>query len=120
MCSPKLVAQKGLRSLGVETSAQERWASSKGLAPKGIRQRAFATLLAHQETLRRTSTSAPTPEDISTTLAARVTNPTSGGPPLLGSAVALAVAVAVVVAVALAVGVAVDIAVELAVLPPPP
>src|SRR5215208_3041455 len=116
MCSPKLVAQKGLRSLGVETSAQERWASSKGHSPKGIRQRAFATLLAHQETLRRTSTSAPTPEDISTTLAARVTNPTSGGPPLLGSAVALAVAVAV----ALAVGVEVDIAVELAVLPPPP
>src|SRR5215212_3935946 len=91
-----------------ETPAHKRWASSKGHSPKGVRQRAFATLLAHQETLRRTSTSAPTPEDISATLAARVTNPTSGGPPLLGSAVALAV------------GVAVDIAVELAVLPPPP
>ena len=80
--------------------------------------------IARYEMLRRIRSSAPTPEDISARLANNVTVPTSGGPPLLGStlAVALVVAVAVEVAVevAVAVGVAVDIAVAVAVLPPPP
>ena len=82
--------------------------------------------LANYEMLRRTRSSAPTPEDISARLANNVTVPTSGGPPLLGSTVAvavavvLAVAVVVAVAVAVAVGLAVDIAVAVAVLPPPP
>ena len=83
---------------------------------------------ANYEMLRRIRSSAPTPEDISARLANNVSVPTSGGPPLLGStlavalvvAVALEVAVAIALAVALAVGLAVDIAVELAVLPPPP
>jgi hypothetical protein len=85
----------------------------------------FATLT-YQETLRRIRSSAPTPEDISARLANNVTVPTSGGPPLLGSTLAVAVALAVAlavglaVAVAVAVGLAVDIAVAVAVLPPPP
>ncbi|MFL5991642.1 MAG: hypothetical protein ACJ73W_06580 [Rubrobacteraceae bacterium] len=85
----------------------------------------FATLT-YQETLRRIRSSAPTPEDISARLANNVTVPTSGGPPLLGSTlavalvVAVAVEVAVEVAVDIAVGLAVDIAVAVAVLPPPP
>jgi len=69
------------------------------------------------ETLRRASISAPTPEAISARLATKVTGPTSGGPPLLGSAVAVAVAVAVGLAVLVAVAVAV--AVGLAVMAPP-
>jgi hypothetical protein len=89
----------------------------------------FATLT-YQETLRRIRSSAPTPEDISARLANNVTVPTSGGPPLLGSTLAVAVALAIALAVALAVGLAVavavavglavDIAVAVAVLPPPP
>ena len=57
------------------------------------------------ETLRRNRTSAPTPEAMSARLAAKVTGITSGGPPVLGSpvAVALGLAVAVAVAVGLAV-----------------
>jgi hypothetical protein len=55
---------------------------------------------------------------MSVRLATKVTGPTSGGPPLLGSAVAVAVGLAVAVAVGLAVAVAV--AVGLAVMPPPP
>jgi hypothetical protein len=78
--------------------------------------------LAHYNTLRRSSTSAPMPEAISVKLANKVTGPTSGGPPLLGSAVVVAVAVAVAVdmevAVAVAVGVAVAVAVEVAIPPP--
>jgi hypothetical protein len=80
------------------------------------------------EILRRNRTSAPTPEAISARLAAKVTGNTTGGPPLLGSAVAVAVglavavavglAVAVAVAVGLAVAVAVAVAVGLAVIPP--
>ncbi|MFL6031563.1 MAG: hypothetical protein ACJ73Y_02170 [Rubrobacteraceae bacterium] len=83
---------------------------------------------ANYEMLRRIRSSAPTPEDISARLANNVSVPTSGGPPLLGStlavalvvAVAVEVAVAIALAVALAVGLAVDIAVAVAVLPPPP
>jgi len=73
------------------------------------------------ETLRRKRASAPTPEAISARLAAKVSAGASGGPPLLGSAVAVAVAVAVgladavAVAVGLAVAVAVAVAVEVAV-----
>ena len=75
--------------------------------------------LAHYQTLRRrTRSSAPTPEDISATLANKVTAPASGGPPVLGNAVAVAVVVAVAVAVAVAVGLAVAVAVGLA-MPPP-
>ncbi len=77
--------------------------------------------LAHYETARRSTTSAPTPEAISVRLATKVTGSINGGPPLLGSAVAVAVAVglAVAVAVGLAVAVAVAVAVGLAVVPPP-
>jgi hypothetical protein len=81
--------------------------------------------LAHYEAARRSSTSAPTPEARSVRVATKVTGPTSGGPPVLGNAVAvavgLAVAVAVGVAVAVAVGlaVAVAVAVGLAVMAPP-
>jgi hypothetical protein len=71
------------------------------------------------KTLRRNRTSAPTPEAISVRLATKVTGPISGGPPLLGSAVAVAVGLAVAVAVGLAVAVAVAVAVGLAVMPPP-
>src|SRR5215207_641429 len=68
--------------------------------------------LAHYETApRRTSTSAPTPEAISVRVATQVTGPTSGGPPVVGSAVAVAVGLAVAVAVAVAVGLAVAVAV---------
>jgi hypothetical protein len=68
---------------------------------------------------------------MSARLAAKVTGSTSGGPPLLGSAVAVAVGLAVAVAVGLAVAVAVAVglavavavvvavAVGLAVIPPP-
>ena len=72
---------------------------------------------------------------MSVRLAAKVTGSTSGGPPLLGSAVAVAVGLAVAVAVGLAVAVAVAVglavavavvvavavavAVGLAVIPPP-
>jgi hypothetical protein len=65
--------------------------------------------LAHYETPRRSSISAPTPEPISVRVATQVTVPTSGGPLVVGSAVAVAVAVglAVAVAVAVAVGLAV-------------
>ena len=52
---------------------------------------------------------------MSTRLAAKVTGSTSGGPPALGSAVAVTVAVGLAVAVAVAVGVAVAVAVGLAV-----
>jgi hypothetical protein len=98
----------------------ERWA----ICLRGHQHKAIA----RYETLRRTRSSAPTPEDISARLANNVTVPTSGGPPLLGStlavalvvAVAVEVAVEVAVAVAVAVGLAVDIAVAVAVLPPPP
>jgi hypothetical protein len=85
---------------------------------------------ANYEMLRRIRSSAPTPEDISARLANNVSVPTSGGPPLLGStlavavalvvALAVALAVGLAVAVAVAVGLAVDIAVAVAVLPPPP
>ena len=72
--------------------------------------------LAHYETLlRRISTSAPTPEPMSARLAAKVTSGTSGGPPLLGSAVAVAVAVGLAVAVAVGLAVAVAVTVGLAV-----
>jgi hypothetical protein len=71
------------------------------------------------ETLRRNRTSAPTPEAISARLATKVTGPTSGGPPLLGSAVAVGLAVAVAVGLAVAVAVAVVVAVAVAVMPPP-
>jgi hypothetical protein len=54
---------------------------------------------------------------MSARLAAKVTGSTSGGPPLLGSAVAVAVGLAV--AVAVAVGLAVAVAVGLAVMAPP-
>src|SRR5215212_1047987 len=127
--SKQVFSEVSLRKrAGVSTEREKPQPIKGGLAPKGIRQRAFATLLAHQETLRRTSSSAPMPEDISATLATRVTSPTSGGPPVLGSGVALAVALAVALIVALAVALivalaeelAVDIALELAVLPPPP
>ena len=104
----------------------ERWA----ICLRGHQHKAIACY----ETLRRTRTSAPTPEDISARLANNVTVPTSGGPPLLGSTLAVALVVAVAVAVvvamavavglavdiAVAVGLAVDIAVAVAVLPPPP
>jgi hypothetical protein len=63
----------------------------------------------------RSSTTAPTPEAISVRVATQVTNPPSGGPPVVGSAVAVAVAVAVALAVAVAVAVAVGLAVALAV-----
>jgi hypothetical protein len=68
---------------------------------------------------------------MSVRLAAKVTGSTSGGPPLLGSAVAVAVGLAVAVAVGLAVALAVAVglavavavvvavAVGLAVIPPP-
>jgi hypothetical protein len=79
--------------------------------------------LAHYETARRSTTSAPTPEAISVRVATKVTGPTSGGPPVLGNAVAVAVglAVAVTVGVAVAVGlaVAVAVAVGLPVMAPP-
>jgi hypothetical protein len=73
--------------------------------------------LAHYETPRRSSISAPTPEPISVRVATQVTGPTSGGPLVVGSAVAVAVAVglAVAVAVAVAVGLAVAVAVAVAV-----
>jgi len=71
----------------------------------------------HYKTLRRTRSSVPTPEAISTKLAAKVTGNNSGDPPLLGSAVVVAVAVglAVAVAVGLAEAVTVDIALAVAV-----
>ncbi len=72
--------------------------------------------LAHYETLlHRISTSAPTPEPMSARLAAKVTSGISGGPPLLGSAVAVAVAVGLAVAVAVGLAVAVAVTVGLAV-----
>ena len=71
--------------------------------------------LVHYETPHRTSTSAPTPEAISVRVATQVTGPTSGGPPVVGSALAVAVALAVALAVAVAVAVAVGLAVALAV-----
>jgi hypothetical protein len=52
---------------------------------------------------------------MSVTLAAKVTGSISGGPPLLGSAVAVAVAVGLAVAVAVGLAVAVAVAVGLAV-----
>jgi hypothetical protein len=69
--------------------------------------------LAHYETPRRSSTSAPTPEAMSVRVATQVTGPTSGGPPVVGSGLAVAVglAVALAVAVAVAVGLAVALAV---------
>ena len=45
--------------------------------------------------LRRKRTNAPTPEAISARLATKVTGSINSGPPLLGSAAAVAVAVAV-------------------------
>jgi hypothetical protein len=77
--------------------------------------------LAHYETLlRRISTSAPTPEPMSVRLAAKVTSSISGGPPLGGSAVAVAVAVGLAVAVAVTVGLAVAVAVAAGLAMPPP
>jgi hypothetical protein len=67
---------------------------------------AFATLLAGQKMLRCTRSSAPIPDDISATLATKVTSPASGGPPHLGSAVTAANAVALALAVELAVDIA--------------
>ena len=67
------------------------------------------------EALRRRRARAPTPEATSTRLAARVTGSISEGPPLLGSAVAVAVAVDVAVALPVALEVAVDVEVEVAV-----
>src|SRR5215218_1373647 len=82
-----------------------------------LKKSPYLLTLVPYKTLRRSSTSAPTPEDMSTRLAAKVTGSTSGGPPALGSAVAvgLAVAVAVGLAVAVAVGLAVAVAVAVAV-----
>jgi hypothetical protein len=77
---------------------------------------AFATLLVGQKMLRCTRSSASIPDDISATLATKLTSPASGGPPLLGSAVTAADALAL----ALAVELAVDIAVGWPVLPHPP
>jgi hypothetical protein len=71
--------------------------------------------LAHYETPRRSSTSAPTPEAISVRVATKVTGPTNGGPPVVGSAVAVAVGLAVAVAVGVAVAVAVGLAAAVAV-----
>jgi hypothetical protein len=72
--------------------------------------------LAHYETARRSTTSAPTPEATSVRVATKVTGPTSGVPPVVGSAVAVAVGLAVAVAV----GVAVAVAMGLAVMGSPP
>ena len=71
--------------------------------------------LAHYETLRRQRTNAPTPEATSVRVAAKVTGNNIGGPPLLGSAVAVAVGLAVAVAVELAVAVGLAMAVAVAV-----
>ena len=71
--------------------------------------------LAHYETARRSTTSAPAPEARSVRVATKVTGPTSGGPPVLGNAVAVAVGLAVAVAVGVAVAVAVGLAVAVAV-----
>ena len=71
--------------------------------------------LAHYETPRRSSTSAPTPEAISVRVATKVTGPTNGGPPVVGSAVPIAVGLAVAVAMGEAVAVAVGLAVAVAV-----
>jgi len=69
--------------------------------------------------LRRKSFSAATPEPTSARLATKVNGRTRGGPPDLGSGlaveVALEVAVAVILAVASAVGLAVAVAVDMAV-----
>jgi hypothetical protein len=81
-------------------------------APKGLPE--FLSV-AHYETLRRTSISAPTPEAMSVRLAAKVTSGTSGAPPVLGSGVAVAVAVGLAVAVAVGVAVAVAVGVAVAV-----
>src|SRR5215207_1630289 len=59
--------------------------------------------LAHYETApRRSSSSDPTPEAISVRVATQVSGPTSGGPPVVGSALAVAVGLAVALAVAMA------------------
>ena len=58
----------------------------------------------------RTSTSAPTPEAISVRVATKVSGPPSGGPPVVGSALAVAVALAVALAVAVALAMAVALA----------
>jgi hypothetical protein len=55
---------------------------------------------------------------MSARLAAKVTGITSGGPPVLGSPVAVALGLAVAVAVAVGLAVAVAVAVGLAVIPP--
>jgi hypothetical protein len=62
----------------------------------------------------RTSTSAPTPEAISVRVATKVSGPPSGGPPVVGSALAVAVALAVALAVAVALALAVGLAMALA------
>ena len=87
--------------------ARERWASPK-------RGRPYVSL-AHYETPRRSSTSAPTPEAISVREATKVTGPTSDGPPVVGSGVAVAVGLAVAVAMGEAVAVAVGLAAAVAV-----
>src|SRR5829696_7699117 len=66
--------------------------------------------LAPYETPRRSSTIAPTPEATSVRVATQVSGPTSGGPPVVGSALAVAVGLAVALAVA----------VGLALMPPSP
>src|ERR671938_424172 len=63
----------------------------------------------------RTSTSAPTPEAISVRVATKVSGPPSGGPPVVGSALAVAVALAVALAMALALAVGLAMALALAV-----
>jgi hypothetical protein len=62
----------------------------------------------------RSSISAPNPEPISVRVATRVTGPPSGGPPVEGSALAVAVALAVALAVAVGLAMALALAVGLA------
>jgi hypothetical protein len=71
--------------------------------------------LANYETPRRTTISAPNPEAISVRVATRVTSSPSGGPPVVGSALAVAVALAVALAVAVAIAVALAVALAVAV-----
>ena len=62
----------------------------------------------------RSSISAPNPEAISVRVATKVSGPPSGGPPVVGSALAVAVALAVALAVAVALALAVGLAMALA------
>src|SRR5215217_379196 len=100
------IRRTGVR--GVGTPARERQASHKRSHPY--------VSLAPYETAPppRSSISAPTPEPISVRVATQVASPPSGGPPVVGSGLAVAVALAVALAVAVAVAVAVGLAVAVA------